>query len=45
MNESLETEFVTLDDILGLHEEIINEIGGTHGVKDEKLLDSALAQP
>lgn len=45
MKEPLETEFVTLDDILGLHEEIINDIGGTHGVKDEKLLDSALSQP
>jgi death-on-curing protein len=45
MNEPLETEFVSWDDVLELHEEIINEIGGTHGVKDENLLDSALAQP
>ena len=45
MSEPLETEFVSWDDVLELHEEIINKIGGTHGVKDEKLLDSALAQP
>lgn len=45
MNEPPETEFVSWDDVLELHEEIINEIGGTHGVKDENLLDSALAQP
>lgn len=45
MNEPLETEFLTLADVLETHEAIINAIGGTHGVKDEKLLDSAHAQP
>ena len=45
MNEPLETEFLTLDDVLEVHEEMINTIGGKHGVKDDKLLDSALAQP
>lgn len=45
MSEPLETEFLTLDDVLELHEEMINTIGGAHGVKDLNLLDSALAQP
>jgi len=45
MREPLETEFLTLDDVLELHEEMINVIGGAHGVKDANLLDSALAQP
>ena len=34
MNEPLETEFVTLEDVLELHEEMINAIGGSHGIKD-----------
>ena len=33
------------DDILFLHEELINRYGGSHGVRDDKLLDSALAAP
>jgi len=45
MNEPLETEFLTRDDVLELHEEMIKTIGGAHGVKDANLLDSALAQP
>ena len=45
MNEPLATEFVTLDDVLELHEEMINATGGNPGVKDAGLLDSALAQP
>ncbi len=45
MNEPLETEFLTLEDVLELHIEIINEIGGSHGIKEQNGLDSALAQP
>ena len=45
MNGLLETEFLTLDDVLELHEAMINVIGGKYGVKDDKMLDSALAQP
>ena len=30
---------------LYLHKELINETGGMHGLKDEGLLDSALAAP
>lgn len=31
--------------ILKLHNRIINEFGGIHGIRDERLLDSALANP
>jgi len=31
--------------ILLFHEQLIQTYGGTHGVRDEKLLDSALGQP
>ncbi|MBR4461081.1 MAG: type II toxin-antitoxin system death-on-curing family toxin [Erysipelotrichaceae bacterium] len=33
------------EQILYLHEELISETGGMHGLKDEGLLDSALAAP
>ena len=33
------------EQILYLHEELINETGGMQGLKDEGLLDSALAAP
>ncbi len=45
MREPLATEFVTLDDVLETHEEMINVIGGSHGVKDMGGLQSAVAQP
>lgn len=31
--------------ILKLHNQIINEFGGIHGIRDERMLDSALANP
>ena len=31
--------------LLKLHNRIINEFGGIHGIKDERMLDSALANP
>ncbi len=31
--------------VLALHEELICEFGGQHGLRDEGLLDSALARP
>lgn len=31
--------------VLSLHEELIRETGGAHGLRDEALLDSALAAP
>lgn len=45
MNEPVEMEFLALDDVLELHEEMITVIGGARGVKDSNLLDSALSQP
>lgn len=38
-------KFLTFDQVVALHELSINEFGGSHGVKDEGLLISALAQP
>lgn len=37
--------FLNQDDVLLLHADQIESFGGTHGVRDEGLLDSALAQP
>ncbi len=45
MSEPPETEFLTLAEVLDLHEEMIRTIGGKYGIKDDKMLDSALAQP
>lgn len=42
---SLSPKFVTFDQVLFLHKLQIDEFGGSHGVKDEGLLRSALAQP
>ena len=33
------------DDIIRLHSELINTYGGTHGVRDDALFDSAMAAP
>lgn len=38
-------KFLTVDQVVALHELQINEFGGVHGVKNESLLLSALAQP
>ena len=34
-----------LNEILMLHEDLINEFGGTEGVRDMGLLESAVAAP
>ncbi len=36
---------LTREEILILHEQLIDRYGGTHGVRDENLLDSALNAP
>ena len=36
---------LTKEEILILHEQLIERYGGTHGVRDENLLDSALNAP
>ena len=42
---SLSPKFLTFEQVLALHKIQIEEFGGSHGVKDEGLLLSALAQP
>lgn len=37
--------FLTVEDVLRLHRDQIDRYGGSHGVRDHGLLDSALAQP
>lgn len=39
------TEFLTVDDIFEIHQNQIQVYGGTDGVRDIGLLESALAQP
>lgn len=38
-------KFLSLDEVLELHTDQISSFGGTPGVRDEGLLESALAQP
>jgi len=38
-------EFLTLEDILRIHQRQIERFGGTPGIRDVNLLESALAQP
>ena len=37
--------FLTLDEVLELHRDSIDQYGGSHGVRDMGLLQSALAMP
>lgn len=37
--------FLSISQVLDIHQDEINSFGGTFGVRDEGLLDSALAQP
>ena len=36
---------IDLEDILNIHEFLINKFGGSHGVRDKNLLKSAIARP
>jgi death on curing protein len=36
---------ILIDDVLELHESSINDFGGSHGVRDKGLLESAIARP
>ena len=38
-------DFLTLDDVLELHQLQVDRYGGLHGVRDQGLVESALAQP
>ncbi|MEH2174066.1 type II toxin-antitoxin system death-on-curing family toxin [Nostoc sp.] len=37
--------FLSISQVLDIHQDEINSFGGTSGIRDESLLDSALAQP
>ena len=37
--------FLSLDEVLGIHHEEVEKFGGSHGVRDLNLLDSALQRP
>ena len=39
------SKYLTKRLILGIHRDQINSFGGSHGIRDEGLLDSALEQP
>ena len=41
----LTPKFLSVDDVLLLHADQIDSFGGSQGVRDEGLLESALAQP
>lgn len=38
-------EFLSLDDVLEIHEYYIERFGGTFGIRDQGLLESAIAMP
>jgi len=40
-----ETYFLTMEDIVDLHADLIVHFGGLHGIRDQGLLESAAAQP
>ena len=41
----MEIAFLTLEDVLALHEELIQRYGGTPGLRDAGLLEAVLAMP
>jgi death-on-curing protein len=41
----LEPLFLTLDEVLAVHADQIDRYGGSHGLRDSGLLESALAMP
>ena len=36
---------IDLEDVVNIHEFLINKFGGTHGLRDKNLLKSAIARP
>jgi death-on-curing protein len=38
-------DFLSLDEVLAIHERLIERFGGDHGVRDRGLLESALFRP
>ena len=42
---TVEPEFLTVDDVLDIHTRQLERFGGQAGLRDQGLLESALAQP
>ncbi len=38
-------KYLTLEDVLFIHKKLIDEYGGSHGIRDQHLLESALNRP
>lgn len=41
----IEPEFLTIEEVLVIHDEQIKEYGGIHGIRDKGLLESAVMMP
>jgi death-on-curing protein len=37
-------QFLTVEDVVALHRALINDTGGSHGLRDAGLLESAIAR-
>ncbi len=42
---TLDPDFLTLDDVLLIHDQQLQKYGGSPGIRDQGLLESAIAQP
>ncbi|HAZ13801.1 MAG: death-on-curing protein [Bdellovibrionales bacterium GWA2_49_15] len=45
MTQQLIPNFLTIEEVLEIHRNQIDLYGGSHGIKDQGMLESALAQP
>jgi|SRR6478672_1175229 len=43
--DSQNPEFISYDSVLDIHSYLVERFGGSHGLRDEGLLESALSQP
>lgn len=39
------TSYITLDEVLAIHDSMIDKYGGSHGIRDLGLIQSAIARP
>lgn len=39
------TQFISLDEVLAIHENMVDLYGGSHGIRDLGLIQSAIARP
>lgn len=45
MIKVIHPEFLTVDDVIEIHKDLIDTYGGSHGIRDRGLLESAIEQP